>query len=612
MPVGYSYTRFSGMGQSKGNTEKRQSQGWDAGRFVESPEAWCNKHGYTLDTALRFRDRGKSGYHGWNIQKGKVRGALGQFLDLIDDGTIQSGSVLIVEHLDRITRQDPDTGYLLVTGIMRAGVDIVTLLDGEHYSVQRLRKELGCALRLQLALFQNHESSDTKSYRSSTGWDNNRMKARKGERITSLVPKWVAPDTGLAIQDKAAIVERVFALAMQGHGSNAITTMLNNENVMPLGKGTKWRSSGVKFLLQNRRVLGEYQPRKVVDGHYKAEGDPIAGYYPDIIDVATFNAVQQMIRGRRSLKGRIGNTPNIFTGVVRSLLSNSRMHFVSQLNKKRKVPVPIHYLVSGNRRENLDTDIFIRYDSFEKAFLSAISDINPAKILATDDQAAIELQSAQYQLADVIDKLAGVRKKYNAERKSDILLDMIVELEAQRNEINDRAEQLKAQTATSQCRLFNDIKLLMTTPDARLKVASNIRLLIDRINVLTVATGRGQYRKISYYCYVEVVFHGKKSIHYVADQEGQIQPDWAPSLEIYDKEFASIDQIRCAYCSALIKYYAADEWKAGLEAWLKALPPVASFGGWGNIDSWVYSIRNPVQHVLDPDDENYRDFFPED
>src|SRR5947209_963441 len=55
VPTAYSYTRFSSIGQRKGTSEARQAEG---------PGPWCKEHGCTLDTSLRLKDLGRSGYHG--------------------------------------------------------------------------------------------------------------------------------------------------------------------------------------------------------------------------------------------------------------------------------------------------------------------------------------------------------------------------------------------------------------------------------------------------------------------------------------------------------------------------------------------------------------------
>jgi hypothetical protein len=91
-PRAYSYIRFSTPEQAKGHSLQRQT---------EAARAWAVANDVTLDDELTFRDRGVSGFTGANLETG----ALGVFLERVRDGTISRGSWLLVENLDRISRQ---------------------------------------------------------------------------------------------------------------------------------------------------------------------------------------------------------------------------------------------------------------------------------------------------------------------------------------------------------------------------------------------------------------------------------------------------------------------------------------------------------------------------
>jgi hypothetical protein len=59
----------------------------------------------TLDESLTLRDLGKSAYTGEH-RKNPDRNALAGFLKMVKDGRIPSNAYLIVESLDRLTRED--------------------------------------------------------------------------------------------------------------------------------------------------------------------------------------------------------------------------------------------------------------------------------------------------------------------------------------------------------------------------------------------------------------------------------------------------------------------------------------------------------------------------
>ncbi|MGF6674048.1 recombinase family protein [Paraburkholderia tuberum] len=89
----YTCARFSSSQQADGSSIARQ----DA-----YAEAWAEQHGLILDRSLRMEDRGKSAHKGEHVKKG---GALGAFIERIKAGDVVPGDTLIVENLDRLSRQ---------------------------------------------------------------------------------------------------------------------------------------------------------------------------------------------------------------------------------------------------------------------------------------------------------------------------------------------------------------------------------------------------------------------------------------------------------------------------------------------------------------------------
>lgn len=90
----YSYVRFSSPEQLKGDSLRRQ---------LSLSAGYAKRHGFVVDESLKLQDLGVSAYKGKHLQ----RGALGGFLKAIENGQVLAGSVLLVEALDRISRQEP-------------------------------------------------------------------------------------------------------------------------------------------------------------------------------------------------------------------------------------------------------------------------------------------------------------------------------------------------------------------------------------------------------------------------------------------------------------------------------------------------------------------------
>src|SRR5258707_23693 len=126
MPQAYSYQRFSSLKQSKGDSVRRQT---------EARERYLIAHpDLVLNDTLRI-DAGVSGFRGKNRQDGT---ALAAFLASVESGQVKSGSVLIIESLDRLSRDQINRALRTFMDILEAGVRIVTLSPEREYGENSL------------------------------------------------------------------------------------------------------------------------------------------------------------------------------------------------------------------------------------------------------------------------------------------------------------------------------------------------------------------------------------------------------------------------------------------------------------------------------------------
>src|SRR6516165_8686549 len=95
LALAYSYIRFSHPDQAKGDSLRRQT---------ELRDAWLARNGVTLDASLTLEDKGVSGYTGEH-RDNPDRHALATFMALVKKGRIVPDSYLIVESLDRLSRE---------------------------------------------------------------------------------------------------------------------------------------------------------------------------------------------------------------------------------------------------------------------------------------------------------------------------------------------------------------------------------------------------------------------------------------------------------------------------------------------------------------------------
>ena len=149
-PKAYSYIRFSSPEQEEGDSLRRQ---------LEASQKYAEQHRLELDTTLNMKDLGLSAFKGFH----KTKGALGKFLQLVEAGRIDSGSVLIVENLDRLSRQHVLEALTQFISIIKAGIRLVTLQDGMEYSTESIDKNWTQLIISITYMARAYEESDTKS-----------------------------------------------------------------------------------------------------------------------------------------------------------------------------------------------------------------------------------------------------------------------------------------------------------------------------------------------------------------------------------------------------------------------------------------------------------------
>jgi len=112
----------------------------------------------------------------------------------------------------------------------------------------------------------------------------------------------------------APTIRRVFELAGEGLAQYQIARRLMEENYAPVYGGTFWNTSYISKLLDDDRVLGVYQPHKLVDGERVPEGEPLQGYYPELVTPEMFARAQahRVVPNHRG--GYSQSYANLFSG----------------------------------------------------------------------------------------------------------------------------------------------------------------------------------------------------------------------------------------------------------------------------------------------------------
>jgi DNA invertase Pin-like site-specific DNA recombinase len=510
----YSYIRFSAPEQEKGDSWRRQ---------FEYSQQVAAKFRLPLDDQLRFTDRGLSAYKGDH----RTKGALGAFLKLVDEGKIQQGSVLIIEALDRLSREEMLEAIHLLTGILLKGIDIYTAMDDKHFSRQtyNLADLIISATKLQ----QGHEESEKKSIRLGKAWENKRKEvAEKGYKLTARCPYWLRlkcdkfegiPEAEAVrlrlkegkfevIPEIAVAINKIFRLKLEGYGSGRIAYILNQDGGLKPKRG--WRKSYVDKILRNRAVIGEYQLYSRTSIKRVPVGDPIPGYYPVIVETELFYQVQAAIQENKSKHGnaggRNGKVSNLFGHMAICDYCGSPMAYVD----KGPPPKGGSYLVCDRARRGLGCKrTYIRYNQYESLILSYCKGLDAAEILPGNAEIKSEVTKLRDQLQALEGEAAQVQRKtinlVNSLEDADspetvkpikerikALQGKTTALEARREALTKKIAKLShiAQDAEKQLYTVQELIGKMSELDGqeridlRLNFRSHLRRLIEQINFL--------------------------------------------------------------------------------------------------------------------------------
>ena len=312
----YSYIRFSTPQQLKGDSLRRQ---------LEASRAYAKQHDLILDESLR--DIGVSAFKGKNA----TEGALKKFIELVEAGRIEQGSILILESLDRLSRQQVFTALGLFSSILSAGVEIVTLSDGQHYTAESIN-DVGQLMFSLISMSRSHEESAVKSKRLAASWENKRKLATESKRpMTGQCPRWLRLSDDKTrfevIEERAEVVRSIFQQSIAGTGQRKIAASLNERGVPTFNGGDMWHPSYIAKIIRSKSVIGEYQPQK------KGEpvGEPISDYYPAIVSDDVFFKTQSARINRRNpaSAGRKGEKfSNLFTGLCKCLECGSTFRII--------------------------------------------------------------------------------------------------------------------------------------------------------------------------------------------------------------------------------------------------------------------------------------------
>ncbi|MDB5350541.1 MAG: hypothetical protein JWN86_1788 [Planctomycetota bacterium] len=480
--LAFSYIRFSTPDQSKGNSLKRQT---------EASKAWCDRNGYVLDTSLNLQDLGVPAFKGEN-----AKAALGAFLRAIEEGRVPKGSVLVIESLDRLSRNQVDEAYDRFRSILRSGIEIVTLTPPEHFTTAGLN-DLTKIITAIVYMSRAHEESATKAVRLKSAWASKRSKLGT-TKLTGKCPAWLKLNDDktafVVVHDRAEIVRTIFRLCLDGTGAHGIVKLLNRTQVPPMGYSNSWHKSYILKILNNRSVFGEYQPHT---GHTardrKPVGEAIPNYYPPIMSQGDFYRAKAILDAHkthgRGPKGQ--DVANLFSGLIRDARDGHTMILV------RKDASGPKLVSSGAAKGVAGCEyLSVSYKAVESAILRWTREVKPSDILPSrisGDTLNDQLTEQRGVLADTEARITAIKERLKTDPDFGSLIDVLRDLESTRDTAANRIESLKIEASATTDHDLQGAKDLLEMMDGstgeelssiRIRLRTRLAALISEIWIL--------------------------------------------------------------------------------------------------------------------------------
>ena len=446
------YQRVSAVSQLLGDGLDRQLEGTQ--RYVE-------REG--LEIVTTYSDRGVSAFRGKNRRVGE----LALILRHIETGVIRPGEALVIESIDRLSRQPPLDALETLKAILKTGVVVHSVFDNKTFTLATLNADVGALLALVVSMARANEESRVKSQRVA---DAHRRARETGKITAGSIPTWLKVEKNAATGEKrfvvkereAEIVRRMFEMSAKGLSSYRIAMELTKQGIEPFGVqrrriGSKssgahhWNATSIIDILGGKKVLGEHISHTIsYDETGKRIFTPaktIPNYYTPIVSEDLWLRANRAMKDRRRSvrRGATGDTfANILRDVVVCEKCNRAMHFKVQFEHRTKERY-IRFRCSGRSENVCDNTSMPRYAPIEAAVIELISEVDLAD-RRSDEVAALDKLIGADTMA--IEKLDGeikaiVNLMLAGTLTSDTVSGMIKDKEAEKAVVADRLDGLQ-------------------------------------------------------------------------------------------------------------------------------------------------------------------------
>ncbi len=304
------------------------------------------------------------------------------------------------------------------------------------------------------------------------------------------------------IPERAAVVKRIFRLSAEGKGHTSITGILTREGVKPFGERRvnagrsrsqfcgKWSRPYVRNILQDRRAVGEYQPRKM-DG--TPDGTPLPNFYPAAVSETEYllaRAGQDERMGRDKRGSVIVARQVKYVNLFRNLLKHARDGEGWMLHNKGNSKKPELLLINGGGNQGRGPCYTFPYPVFETAILDLLAEVKPEEVFPDGKEAPSTAEVIRAKLANIRKDIARLQEDLK-EGYSKALTAVLREHEAEEERVAEELQRELARAVKPAAIAMKQVPSLRKQiekegDEARLRMRPVLRRVIEEAWMLTV------------------------------------------------------------------------------------------------------------------------------
>ena len=369
--VAYSYRRFSSRQQSTGSSLPRQ---------LEMAQAVCIEKGWKLidlppdEGISAFKITDGDEQKAANIHKG----ALGAFLKKVERGEVRKGSVLIIEKMDRFSRNYVDLVIPDFLKLLQSGIEIFSCVDKTHYTLADIRKPGMLLQYAVMGMAMANDYSHSMGERIGRAFRMRLAECSKGSKMNlgSWRPRWIdfigepKQPGQFKLNGHAETIQRMVREYLAGDSMYSIAKGLIRDNVPTLAGG-KWSQGTIGHLLGNESLRGTVT----------IKGGRLENYYPAAITQGEYDRLRVKLHANVERRGG-----NAHSDYVANLFRNRCKCSACGGTVTSQRSGPKHLYFCKNRRVGLcKTKRMVNIGNLETDFFLYFLAASPDELLGKQD-----------------------------------------------------------------------------------------------------------------------------------------------------------------------------------------------------------------------------------